>query len=56
VEKLKDIKDFKSAKEDAERINDTSKMQGMFPMIINMFNRNRNNAEASDTKKAEELF
>jgi hypothetical protein len=50
VEKLKDIKDFKSAKEDAERINDTSKMQGMFPMIINMFNRNRNNAEAGDTK------
>jgi hypothetical protein len=50
VEKLKDIKDFKSVKEDAERINDTSKMQGMFPMIINMFNRNKNNVEASDIK------
>jgi hypothetical protein len=33
-------------KEEVERINDTSKMQGM---IINMFNRNKNNDDSLNT-------
>jgi hypothetical protein len=43
--KLKEIPDFQNNKEKNNNSGDTSKMQGMFPMIIKMFNRNRNNAE-----------
>jgi hypothetical protein len=46
--KLNEIPDFQNNKEKNNNNGDTSKMQGMFPMIIKMFNRNKNNAEENN--------